>query len=496
MPDAKVFIGSTGETSGLAVALQSLLERKATVRPWNQRLFKPNRGNLENVLEIVNSYDFACFIALPVDTVTKRGEEYAAVRDNIILEYGLFLGQFGPNRVFLIHPRDTEMSLPSDLDGVEHLDYKPVDEDNPEESVLAPAAKVVEKAIEKEGIRTLARARRYSPVLERGDVDRVGGVSDAALYFSRKRYGYKEDIRQYILNNEVLPSLYYYATEEGAELWLEMSSDPRYRFKSNSIRLLRGAKNEIADAVLSNIPGEKALDFISLGSGDGEKDHVLLSGLVETKKMSLTYYPLDISDTLIVECVRNVQAKALDYAGLKTKAIIGDFIDLQLLRSVYEDRPSPNLFSLLGNTFGNTDEAKIMKALRESMYEGDFVLIEINCDVDEVEAAESFLRDKLTLRYSCAPIQMIGHKVDLKKAIVREEDELSVFGCAKSTATYYEKVELNGRPLEEVPLAHDHRYPLEEFEEELSEDLEVDILFSKQYGNAAVVLGQKRTDSA
>jgi hypothetical protein len=330
-------------------------------------------------------------------------------------------------------------------------------------------------------------------VLERGTVDRVGHVSDAALYFSRKRYGYKEDIRQFILNNEVIPSLYYYATEDGADFWLAMSSEPRYRFKSNSIRLLRKVASRVAEAVMSSISNEKMVDFISLGSGDGEKDHVLLGGLVDAKA-SLNYYPLDISDTLLVECVRNVQAQALDYAdaGLKTKAIIGDFIDLRLLRSVYEDRSSPNLFSLLGNTFGNTDEARIMKALRDSMYPGDFVLVEINCDLGEVEKAESFLRDELTLRYSCAPISMLGHKVDLKRAVVREEDDLSVFHCAKSSATYYSELELDGQLIEEVPLAHDHRYPLEEFKSELADDLEVDVLLAERYGNAAVVLGQKR----
>lgn len=489
MPKPKVFIGSAEETSSLAVALQSRLEGSATVRVWDQRIFEPNKGNLENVLKLIQEYDFACFLAPPTDKVTSRGEEHEAVRDNIILEYGLFLGKLGPNRVFLLHPRDTPMTLPSDLDGVKHLDYKPVDDDNPGESVLAPASKIIEESIKTKGVRASTVKRRYKSVLERGTV--VGNVSDAALYFLRKRHGYKEDIRHFILQNEVIPSMYYYATEDGAELWLAMSSNPRYLFKSNSIRLLHRVAAKIAEAVVSNIPDGKAVDFISLGSGDGKKDHVLLKGLVDTKA-SLTYYPLDISDTLLVECVRTVQAQAPDYPGLKTKAIIADFIDLQLLRSVYEDRPSPNLFSLLGNTFGNTDEARIMTALRDSMYPGDFVLIEINCELEEVGAKGSFLRDELTLRYSCAPISMLGHKVDLRKADVREETELSVFDCAKSSATYYADLELDGNHVEGVPLAHDHRYPLEEFKKELASDLEVDILVAERYGNAAVVLGQKR----
>lgn len=492
MSNVKVFIGSPSEANKLAVALQSLLEREATVRTWTQGIFTPNHGTLESVLEAVDGYDFACFLAPPVDTVSSRGKQNPATRDNIILEYGLFLGRLGRNRVFLIHPRGVPLTLPTDLDGITHLDYKPVDKENPAKSVLAPVAQEIQDRIEEHGPKSTASSRRYNPVLERGSVDRVAGLSDAALYFSRKRHGYKEDIRHYILHNEVIPSLYYYATEEGAEFWLSMSSDPAYRFKNNSLRLLRKVSGEIVSAVRENTPDENSIDFISLGSGDGEKDRLLLSKFAEPETASITYYPLDISDKLLVECVKNVHEQALDYArGLKTKAVIGDFINLKLLRSVYEDRSSPNLFSVLGNTFGNTDEANIMQALRDSMYPGDFVLIEINSDLDEVDKAGSFLRDELSLRYACVPIDMLDIKVNVKKADVREEKELSVFQCAKSSATYYSEVKIDGQVKTDVPLAYDHRYPLEEFQEELSDHLDVNVLLAERYGRAAVVLAQK-----
>ena len=104
------------------------------------------------MLDIVNEYDFACFLAPPIDAVTSRGKEHAAVRDNVVLEYGLFLGQLGPNRVFLIHPRDEETTLPSDLEGVNHPDYKSVDKDNSAETVLAPVAKLIEDSFDEFGL--------------------------------------------------------------------------------------------------------------------------------------------------------------------------------------------------------------------------------------------------------------------------------------------------------------------------------------------------------
>jgi hypothetical protein len=166
-------------------------------------------------------------------------------------------------------------------------------------------------------------------------------------------------------------------------------------------------------------------------------------------------------------------------------------MDLQVLRSVYEDRATPNVFSVLGNTFGNTDEAEITEALQNAMYPGDFVLLEINSDLAEVGSQQSFLTSEETLRYSCVPLEMLGIKVNIEKVSVREEEKLSIFPCARSSATLYEEISLEERTINEVRLAHDHRYPKSEFEKELAEALEVDVLFSEQYGNAAVILAKK-----
>lgn len=489
MSDSKVFIGGPAEDHGIAAALQGRLQDCASVRVWDQGTFEENRGTLESLLTAIEEHDFACFLALPTDTVESRGSRHPVVRDNIIFEYGLFLARLGPDRVFLLFPRDSALALPSDLKGVTHLPFKPVDADNPPAVVLGPPAQKIEESITRHGQRHRTVARRYSPVLERGAVDRVAGLSDAAVYYSRRRYGYKDDIRQYVLKNEVIPSLYYYATEEGAEYWLNMSANPRYRFKSNSNRLIKQVAPTVAQTIRDHVTDGSSLDVISLGSGDGQKDRVLLSEL-NSKISEIIYYPLDISDTLIVECIKNVHDGAFDYAGMKTKAIIGDFIDLQVLRSVYEDRPSPNVFSVLGNTFGNTDEAQIVEALQNSMYPGDFVLIEINCDITEIGSTRSFVTDEATLRYSCIPLEMLGVDINIANVAVREE-ELSIFQCAKSSATVYGEIELDKKPIPEVPLAHNHRYPIDEFGKEFAENLAVDILLTERYGNAAVLLAKR-----
>jgi uncharacterized SAM-dependent methyltransferase len=63
---------------------------------------------------------------------------------------------------------------------------------------------------------------------------------------------------------------------------------------------------------------------------------------------------------------------------LRLKAVLGDFTELKRLSMIYEARPKPNLFTVLGNTLGNADEEQLLRALGDSMVEGDFVLLEVN----------------------------------------------------------------------------------------------------------------------
>lgn len=491
MPEPKVFIGAPSEDGGLATALQRHLEHCASVHVWNQGDFETNHGTLESLLDAIEEYDFACFLALPVDQTESREVILQTTRDNIIFEYGLFLGRLGPDRVFLLFPRDSDLTLPSDLRGVTHISYKPIDADNPPNVVLGPPAETISARISARG-RRRPISRRYNPILGRGEVDRVAYISDAALYYRRRRYGYKDDILRFVTQEKVIPSLYYYVTDEGAAYWLAMSSNSQYRFKSNSGRLIRRHAPQVAATIREQANGDGSVDLVSLGSGDGQKDRVLLAELINAEIPAITYYPLDISDALIVECIGNIHDSAFDYVGMKTKAIIGDFLDLHLFRSIYEDRPSPNVFSVLGNTFGNTDEAQILEALEKSMYPGDFVLIEINCETSEVGSTRSFLTNEATLQYSCMPLVMIGINVDLTKVTVKEE-ALSIFQCAKSSATLYEDeaIVLEGKELPQIPLAYDHRYPLDDFTKELEENLGVKTLMAERYGNAAIVLARK-----
>lgn len=111
---------------GLKIArvLQSELESATgcTVRRWDIRTFAPGSLTLEALLDEAKAVDFAILVATGEDTITSRGTQAPVARDNIIFEFGLFLGVLGRDRVYLLSVG--EVKLPSDLSGLTRLVYK------------------------------------------------------------------------------------------------------------------------------------------------------------------------------------------------------------------------------------------------------------------------------------------------------------------------------------------------------------------------------------
>lgn len=120
----QVFIGSSTEGLKIARTLQAELETATgcTVNRWDTDTFAPGSFTLDALLEQASTVDFAILVATGEDTVTSRGTQTAAVRDNIILEFGLFLGALGRERVYLLSVGDAK--LPSDLHGLTRLVYR------------------------------------------------------------------------------------------------------------------------------------------------------------------------------------------------------------------------------------------------------------------------------------------------------------------------------------------------------------------------------------
>ncbi len=72
------------------------------------------------------AYSIAFFT--PDDLSTSRGQSQIVARDNVLFEYGLFLGMLGGKRSFAVVPQDEEgrnsIKLPSDICGIGLPRYK------------------------------------------------------------------------------------------------------------------------------------------------------------------------------------------------------------------------------------------------------------------------------------------------------------------------------------------------------------------------------------
>lgn len=158
----KIFIGSSRERKNLAEAVQSALKKghKVLTKPWWAGVFDENTYTLPSLMDnAINVCDFAIFIFHPDDITTSRGKKQLSVRDNVLLELGMFYGRLGMERTFFIAPADgVEFKTPSDLYGLNPFTYEwdpaydnaNVDQNDLESAVSEPCGKIL-RHIEKLG---------------------------------------------------------------------------------------------------------------------------------------------------------------------------------------------------------------------------------------------------------------------------------------------------------------------------------------------------------
>lgn len=150
-----LFIASSTEGLRFAHALQANLDEVAEGTVWNQGVFGPGSMVLDVLTETVARSDFGVFVFSPDDLLRFRGQDLAAVRDNVLFEFGLFVGKLGRKRVFMVRPDDNlpfPLHLPTDLAGLLGAGYDAtkVKPDAKLQAILGPAGFAIENAIRQE----------------------------------------------------------------------------------------------------------------------------------------------------------------------------------------------------------------------------------------------------------------------------------------------------------------------------------------------------------
>ena len=111
----RIFIGSSSEGLYAAEYIKQHLSADYDCIVWNDGVFKYNRSFLETLLNSASLFDFGFLIFTKDDLALSRDEAFEQARDNVLFEYGLFLGRLGLDRAFVVAERGVK--IPSDFLG-------------------------------------------------------------------------------------------------------------------------------------------------------------------------------------------------------------------------------------------------------------------------------------------------------------------------------------------------------------------------------------------
>ena len=146
-PRPVMFVGCSTESLSIGRAIQSVLEHDPiVVRVWTDDTFKVSQFPVESLERELAKVDFAALVLSPDDRVISGDSEVQAPRDNLVFELGMFMGALGHSRTFLLHPRDSDIKVPTDLSGFTPLTYQ-TSSDGPVSIAVASACEETRAAI-------------------------------------------------------------------------------------------------------------------------------------------------------------------------------------------------------------------------------------------------------------------------------------------------------------------------------------------------------------
>ncbi|MFP4557568.1 MAG: L-histidine N(alpha)-methyltransferase [Bacteroidales bacterium] len=172
-------------------------------------------------------------------------------------------------------------------------------------------------------------------------------------------------------NPKRIPSKFFYDAK-GSRLFEEITRLDEYYPTRTEMSILRSMASKIFKDL-------EDTDIIELGSGDGSKMLILLDEMPEGNQQSITYIPVDFSQSAVEKSVRYLSSA---FPSLTFLGITADF--LSQVHMIPRNRR--RLFCFLGSTLGNLnpDEAhKFLSNVRKAMNDGDEFLLGVDMVKDK-----------------------------------------------------------------------------------------------------------------
>lgn len=193
-----------------------------------------------------------------------------------------------------------------------------------------------------------------------------------------------------------LAEKFFYWFPLSVRAWLALCSDGAYRNFVRSRSLIARSAKELAGYLR---PG--ALEVLSLGSGQGDKD-LLLVQAAAARGLTVNYAPVDSSQALLEMACAGALAAGVPAVGIKADVTRPD----HLAALAPHSSTPPRLVLLLGNTLGAFDPVAQARDLRALLRPEDLVLVD-----GEIYAGEQTVAgydNPLNRRFAWAPLHAVG----------------------------------------------------------------------------------------
>lgn len=123
----RIFIASSSEGLPTARAVKDLLEPDVDAQLWDDGIFLPGEFTLESLEARIKFFDGAVVVGTADDRLSFRGKEVASIRDNLLLEFGMFVATLGRRRSILALEGIRSTKVPSDLYGLTCVGFERTD---------------------------------------------------------------------------------------------------------------------------------------------------------------------------------------------------------------------------------------------------------------------------------------------------------------------------------------------------------------------------------
>jgi len=118
----RIFIGSSTEGLPTAQFVKQSLQGDFDCVVWDDGpVFGLGISYLDSLLKAGSMFDFGILVATKDDKTKSRQKGFDTPRDNVIFEYGLFMGRLGKFRTLIL--REDGAKLPSDMSGIHTSHY-------------------------------------------------------------------------------------------------------------------------------------------------------------------------------------------------------------------------------------------------------------------------------------------------------------------------------------------------------------------------------------